>query len=222
MGDAANVSPHVLSTLSTRSAGRRWEDMILPGRKDPRNCADLAKSERDQHLGKIESVFSLYDKMRWKWDAAYLSTPGSPEYILRIAHSTFATHVYPYTHHSSLTIYLAAVSEQVWRCTWRPRSGEMRDALGGRDSIEFGDALVGRGRVTSEMHLEAVIDSVWRFTGRPRLSELRDVLWGPDRASLEMQLEAEIEWTESCTWRTRWSEFGDVLAGYDWARLEEY
>jgi hypothetical protein len=36
--------------------------------KDPRNCADPwnhAQSKWDQMLGKIECVFSLYDKMRW-------------------------------------------------------------------------------------------------------------------------------------------------------------
>jgi len=66
---AVEISPHVLSALSSRSIGRRWEDMILPGREDPRNCLDpqnLGKSEWDQKLGKIECVFSLYDKMRWK------------------------------------------------------------------------------------------------------------------------------------------------------------
>jgi len=26
-----------------------------------------------------------------------------------------------------------AVIKRVWRCTWRPRSSELRDALGGRD-----------------------------------------------------------------------------------------
>ena len=91
--------------------------------KDPRNCADarnLAQSEWDQMLGKIECVFSLYDKMRWKWDTVYLSTPGSPEYILRVAHSTSVTSVSPYTHRRSLAIYLRAVIELVWRCTCRP------------------------------------------------------------------------------------------------------
>jgi len=72
--DAAKISPRVPSTLSSRSVGR-WEDMILPGREDPRNCVDprnLGKSEWNQKLGKIECVFSLYDKMRWKRDAFYL------------------------------------------------------------------------------------------------------------------------------------------------------
>ena len=73
--DAAKISPRVPSTLSSRSGGR-WDDMILPGREDPRNCVDprnLGKSAWDQKLGKIECVFSLYDQMRWKWDAVYLA-----------------------------------------------------------------------------------------------------------------------------------------------------
>jgi len=43
MGDAAKISPRVPSTLSSRSMWRRWEDMILPGREDPRNCVDSRK-----------------------------------------------------------------------------------------------------------------------------------------------------------------------------------
>jgi len=47
MGDAAKISPRVPSTLISRSVGRRREDMILPGREDPRNCVDpnLGQSE---------------------------------------------------------------------------------------------------------------------------------------------------------------------------------
>jgi len=43
--------------------------MILPGHEDPCNCADpvnLGQNEWDQKLGKIECVFVLYDKRRWK------------------------------------------------------------------------------------------------------------------------------------------------------------
>jgi hypothetical protein len=78
-------------------------------------------------------------------------------------------------------IHSEAVIERVWRCTWRPRSSELRAALG------------GRGRVNSEMHLEAGIERVWRCTWRLRSTELRDAHGGRDRASLEMQLETEIE-----------------------------
>jgi hypothetical protein len=42
-------------------------------------------------------------------------------------------------------IYLEAVIERVWRCTWRPRLSELRDAIGGRD------------RASWEMSLEAEI-----------------------------------------------------------------
>jgi len=100
-----------------------------------------------------------------------LSTPGSPEYILRVAHSTSVTRVSPYTHRRSLTIYLEAMIELVWRCTWRPGSNELRDALGDRDQSSL------------EMHWEAVIERVWRCTWRPRSSELRDALAGRDRVN---------------------------------------
>jgi hypothetical protein len=43
--------------------------MILPVNEDPLNRVDprnLGHSESDQKLGKIEYVFSLYDKMRWE------------------------------------------------------------------------------------------------------------------------------------------------------------
>jgi len=70
------------------------------------------------------------------------------------------------------------VIEGVWRCTWRPRSSELRAALGVRD------------RSSLEMHWEAVIERVWRCTWRPRSSELRDALLGYDRARLEEYLEA--------------------------------
>ena len=47
-------------------------------------------------------------------------------------------------------MYLEAVIERVERCTWKPRSSELRDALGGRD------------RPSLEMQLEAMIDRDWR------------------------------------------------------------
>jgi hypothetical protein len=43
-------------------------------------------------------------------------------------------------------IYLRAVIELVWRCTWRPRSSELRDALGHRDQSGL------------EMHWEAEVE----------------------------------------------------------------
>jgi len=75
MGDAAKISPPVPSTFSSRCFGRRREHMILPIHKDSRYWVDprnLGEGEWDQKLGKTQGVFSLYDKMRWKWDAVYL------------------------------------------------------------------------------------------------------------------------------------------------------
>jgi len=52
----------IKSQPGTRSVGWGWEDMILPGRKDPRSCVDprnRGKSEWDQKMGKIECVFRI-------------------------------------------------------------------------------------------------------------------------------------------------------------------
>jgi len=75
-----------------------------------------------------------------------LSTPGSAEYILPITLSTSFTPVSPYTRRRSLKMYLEAVIERVWKCTWRLWSCE----------------LAGRNRVSSEIHLAAVIVRTWR------------------------------------------------------------
>ena len=91
--------------------------------------------------------------------------------------------------------------EQVWRPNWRPKSSELRDALGGRDraslemqlqakvewtqrctlrlwSSEFEGANGDRDWVNSEMHSEAVTEQVWRCTCRLWSSEIGGVLWG--------------------------------------------
>ena len=100
-------------------------------------------------------------------------------------------------------MHLEAVIERVWRCTWRPRSSELRDALRGRNQSSL------------EMHWEAVIEQVWTCTWRPRSSELRDAFPGCDRASWEMPLEAQMEWTHRCTWRPWRIQFGHALGVWD-------
>jgi hypothetical protein len=71
--------------------------------------------------------------------------------------------------------------EQVSRCTWSPRSSELRDALGGHE----GSSL--------EVHQEAVIKQVWRCNWRPTLNQLRDALGRCQQVSLESHLAAESE-----------------------------
>jgi hypothetical protein len=112
-----------------------------------------------------------------------LSSPGSPEYILHIALSLSVTQVSGYTHRHILRIYLNAMIERVWRCTCRPRTSGLSDALGGAD------------RLSLEKHLETVIERVWRCNWSLRLSELSDPLGGRDSASLDMHLESEIQCT---------------------------
>jgi len=62
--------------------------------------------------------------------------------------------------------------------TFRPKSSEFGDALGGHDRANF----------------QAVIQQVWRYTCRPRSSEFGDALGGRDRASLDKYLEAVEGW----------------------------
>jgi len=49
-------------------------------------------------------------------------------------------------------MHFEAVMERGWRCNWRPRLSELRDALGGRD------------RASLDMHLQAMIERDWRST----------------------------------------------------------
>jgi len=130
----------------SRSIGIGWEDMILPRVEDPHNCADprnLEQSEWDEKLGKIECVFSLYDKMRWRWVDVYL---------LRGLPKIYSRSLWP----PPIPQYLRTTATAPWRCTWRPWSSVFGDALGDWD------------RVNSEMHLETRIKRVWRCTWRPR------------------------------------------------------
>jgi len=46
----------------------------------------------------------------------------------------------------SSEIHSEAVIEQVWRCNWIPKLGELRDVQGGRD------------RASLDLHLEAEIE----------------------------------------------------------------
>jgi len=64
-------------------------------------------------------------------------------------------------------MHLEAGIVRVWRCTWRQRSSELRDAHGGRDRASSEMHLETEDRVNSEMHLYTVIELVWRCTWRP-------------------------------------------------------
>jgi len=87
--------------------------------------------------------------MRW-----CLSTPGSAEYIVPFTLSTSVTLKSLINCRCSLKMYLEAVIKHVWRCTWRLRSSELRDGLGGREWAKL------------VMHMEAVIECLGRYTWR--------------------------------------------------------
>jgi len=145
--------------------------MILRVREDQRKERVGPKVGKDRVC-----IFVVWqDEMNMR---CCLSSLGSPEYILRVAHSNSVTPVSLYTHCCSLTIHLESMVDRVWRCTGMPWLSKFRDALGGWDGVIW------------EMHLEAVIDQVWRCTGRLWPSDFGDALAGYDRARLEEYLEA--------------------------------
>jgi len=129
------------SCAGSRSVAIGWDDMVLPGVDDPHSCVDpqhIRDSEWDQKLGKIECVFSMYDKMRWKWDDIYVLR-GLPN-TLPVTLSTSTTPVSLYTRWCSFKMYLVAVIERVH---------EMHLEI----DID-----------STHMHLEAGIEQVWRYT----------------------------------------------------------
>jgi len=155
-----NIQIEIMRVRSSgcRSVGIGWEDMILPGVEDPHNCLDprnLEKSNWDQKLGKIECVFSLDDNMRWKWDDVYLLqglweiySPSVWPTLLPLNNRTpivtpsRCTSRPEWSHFGdahgdqdwvNTKMHLEAGIERLSRCPWRPRSCEVRDALGGRD-----------------------------------------------------------------------------------------
>jgi len=86
---------------------------------------------------------------------------------------------------ASWDMHLEAEIAWTQRCTWRPGSSELRDALGGCDCANW----------------EAEIERVWRYTWWLWLSEFGDALGGCDWASVEMHLEAVMKWDWTSTWR---------------------
>jgi len=174
-----------------RSIGIGWEHMMLPCVEDPCHCVDprnIGQSKWDQKLDKMECVFPLYDKMRWKQDDVYLL-----QALLNIYYPSLCAPLLPHYH---CTPTVAS-----WKCTWRPGSSNVGDVLGDWD------------RANSEMPLDAGIKWIGRCTFRSRSSKLSDLHGGHNRVSLEMHLEAEIERTQWCTSRPWSILIGGVLRG---------
>ena len=53
---------------------------------------------------------------------------------------------------------LEAVSERDWRCTRRPISSRLRDAIGGQDRMNSDMQLESEDGASLEMHMEAEIE----------------------------------------------------------------
>jgi len=172
---------------SSRSLGRKWEDMILPGHENPRNCMDP-------------------DEMKMRW---CLSTPGSPEYVLPVAQSTSITPVSPYTRRRSLTMYLEAVIERVKRCTWRPWSWTQRCT--GRPWLsEFGDALAGYDRARLEEYLE-VVDLEGGATAAETLFIGLLVIEGRELSTTTSAERWETGWERDTGWERETVDLGMML-----------
>ena len=148
------------SGSGSRSVGSGWEDMILPGREDPRNCVSpwsLGKSQWEQQLGKQECVFSLHNKMMSICPGvSQIYTDRRPVHLHYCSISVhlllLVENVLGSCDRASLEMHLEAKIEWTERCTWRPWLSK------------FGDALRAYDRGSFEMHLQARIERDWRLT----------------------------------------------------------
>jgi len=132
---------------SSRSVGIVWEYIILPSIEDPRNCMDpqnLGQSKWDQMLGKIECVFSLYNRMRWKWDDVYLLR-GLPNIYHHSVHlrspcisvqpPSLLKNVFRGCDGACSEMRLETEIKWTQRGTWRPGWSKFEDALRERDQV---------------------------------------------------------------------------------------
>jgi len=135
LGDPTKISPRVSFYIKLEERRKEVRSYDSPRPWGSTQFRGSTKSRKEQVRPTVGNnrlcIFIVWqDEMKMRH---CLSTPGSPKYILRVAQSTSITPVPPYTHRHYLMTYLDAVIELVWRCSWRPKSGELRDALGGRD-----------------------------------------------------------------------------------------
>jgi len=100
------------------------------------------------------------------------------------------------------------------RCTSRRRSNELRDAFGGRDSVNSEDALGGHDWSSLEMHSEAVTERVWRCTCRLWLSEIGGVLGGSRFGGRRDGSWDSIHWL-TCDRMRNWLGAGDCRSWDD-------
>jgi len=163
---------------------RRWLFSCSRDSHDPLNY------RRMDRLGTLRRLAPSICISRARWfNRCVVSLHGNGQYLV-VRQSQFGVTSMWFAYRVNSEIHSEAVIERVWRCTWRPRSIELRDALGGRDGA------------TLEMHLEAVNERVWRCTCE-----------GHHRVNLEMHSEAVIERVWRCTSRLWSSEIGGVLGG---------
>jgi len=161
-------------------------------------CINIATYLHTVYLDWQHAVIVSNSRCAWGWRSSELSHTllGRDQVSLEMQLETEIEWTQRCT---GLEMHFEAVIERVWRCIWRPRLSDLRDALGGSDGASL------------EMRWEAVFDRVWRCTLGPWSSEIGDAIWDCDWVNSEMHSEL---WS---------SELRDALAaGYNWGRFEEY
>jgi len=210
-----------------RNKVRRYDTTRLWGSTPLR---EATKSRKDRVRAKV-GIDWVCNFVVWQDEMKMiccLSTPGSPEYILRIAHSTSVRAVSPYTHRPNIySTSLVPSPLPLCLCTPTARTYTPRHSFHLRylcisiHPLSFlNDILGGRDWASLEMHLESEIEWTERCTWRPWSIEFGDALGGRDGASLEMHLETKVEWTQRCTFRPWLSEFGDAIEDRDGVNSE--
>jgi len=111
-------------------------------------CLSPAATSLGMLLVRLEIIATTYRSTIFKTYAFSLYSHLCIYVSISLPIYTSVTPESPYTCLRSLMTYLEAVIERVQICTWRPRSSELRDALGGRD----------------DANMKAVIERVWRYT----------------------------------------------------------
>jgi len=156
------------SNNGSKGVGMGVHDMVLPGFENPRICAaprNLGQSEWDHKLRKIDCVFLLNEKMRWKWDDVYLHQGLWNRYSPSLCPPPLPVHF----HTPAVTPY---------RCTLRLWWSELRDSLRGHDRANF----------------EAIFAWVKRHTWMMWLSEFTDTHEAGNQEYSEIHLDPVIEW----------------------------
>jgi hypothetical protein len=126
-------STNVPSTLSWRRVRWCWEDMILPGCKNPRNWVDapnVGKCEWEQMLGTIECIFLIWqDEIKMSYCLSFYTavsriyTQHRPVHLrypgISVHPESLLNDIHGGHDRTSLGIHFEPKIKWTERCTWR-------------------------------------------------------------------------------------------------------